>query len=49
MLAVVYFVSYMLVCTYLLVQMVVGIIIDNIQSISYQEDLPVTRVSVTHS
>lgn len=44
MLAVCFFLTYMLICTYLLVQMVIGIIIDNIQEISYQENLPVTHV-----
>eukprot|EP00197_Chlamydomonas_leiostraca_P007141 CAMPEP_0202863718 /NCGR_PEP_ID=MMETSP1391-20130828/4242_1 /ASSEMBLY_ACC=CAM_ASM_000867 /TAXON_ID=1034604 /ORGANISM="Chlamydomonas leiostraca, Strain SAG 11-49" /LENGTH=470 /DNA_ID=CAMNT_0049543381 /DNA_START=24 /DNA_END=1433 /DNA_ORIENTATION=+ len=42
-LAVIYFLTYMLIATYLLVNMVVGIIIDNIQNITYQEDLPVTH------
>jgi hypothetical protein len=39
-LAVCYFCTYMIICTYLLVQMVIGIIIDNIQAISYQVRAP---------
>jgi hypothetical protein len=44
-LAVIYFFTYIFLANYLLVNMVVGIIIDNMQSITYQEDLPVTNVS----
>ncbi|KAG2432071.1 hypothetical protein HXX76_008998 [Chlamydomonas incerta] len=39
--AVIYFFSYILIITFMLLQMIIGIIIDNIQNTAFQEKLPV--------
>ncbi|PNW76369.1 hypothetical protein CHLRE_11g467528v5 [Chlamydomonas reinhardtii] len=39
--AIIYFFSYILIITFMLLQMIIGIIIDNIQNTAFQEKLPV--------
>lgn len=44
MLAVLYFSLFMLVCTYIMIQLVIGIVLDNIQTASIMEDMSVGQV-----
>jgi len=46
MLAVLYFSIYMLVCTYILIQLVIGIILDNIQATALMDLMVVGQVRV---
>lgn len=46
--AVVYFCSFVLLCGLVLVNFVIGVIIDNFQSSCESDDLPISKASVDH-
>lgn len=48
MLAILYFCLYMLVCTYIMLQLLIGIIVDNIEVAENMETMAVNQVRLMH-
>ena len=49
MLSVLYFSIFMLVCAYIMIQLVIGIVLDNIQAASLMEDMAIGQVGCSIS
>jgi hypothetical protein len=48
MLSILYFCIYMLVCSYIMLQLVVGIIVDNIETAESMDEMAISQVREAH-
>lgn len=49
MLAILYFCLYMLVCTYIMLQLLIGIVVDSIEQAEHMDTMAITQVIITHT